>query len=154
MSLFVARNYQLVAGTGKASTTLNAFDRALQNAGVSHFNLVKVSSILPPNAKPGSVAVLPAGGVLFSAIAAIESDIHGELISAAVSVGIPKDPKQHGVIMELHLHGSSKEIEEQVREMARVALADRNIELLRVESIAVETIVTECNSAFAAVVLW
>jgi len=154
VSLFVAKNYQLVAGTGEAFTTLNAFDRALLAAGVSHFNLVKVSSILPPGCIPDKVDYLPAGGVLFAAIGAIESSEPGELISAAVAVGIPKDPTRAGVIMEAHLFGTAQHCEEHVREMARTALSDRGDEIAKIESISVETEVKEHGAAFAAVVLW
>jgi len=154
MSLFVAKHYQLVAGTGEAPTILNAFDRALMAAGVSHFNLVKVSSILPPAAVASSADDQPAGGVMFAAIGSIGSELAGERIAAAVSVGIPKDPRLNGVIMETHSIGTAKDLNEMVREMARLALEDRGFELLRIESTAVDTVVKAHGAAMAAVLLW
>ena len=41
--------YTLVSGIGTGSTVLNAFDAALLSAGVGNFNLLRVSSILPPH---------------------------------------------------------------------------------------------------------
>jgi arginine decarboxylase len=37
------------AGTGVGPTALSAFDSALVNAGVANFNLIYLSSVLPPN---------------------------------------------------------------------------------------------------------
>ena len=41
----------LTSGIGIGSTKLNAFDNALLNAGIGNFNLLSVSSIIPPKAK-------------------------------------------------------------------------------------------------------
>jgi arginine decarboxylase len=36
-------------GIGTGSTSLSAFDAALRDAGVANFNLVRLSSVIPPN---------------------------------------------------------------------------------------------------------
>lgn len=41
----------LSAGTGVGPTELSAFDHALVNAGVANFNLVYLSSVLPPGSE-------------------------------------------------------------------------------------------------------
>ena len=46
---------QIAKGTGKGATELAAFDQALVDAGVANFNLIYLSSVLPPN----SDVVLP-----------------------------------------------------------------------------------------------
>ena len=38
-------------GTGAAPTELAAFDAALQVAGVAHFNLIRLSSLIPPGSR-------------------------------------------------------------------------------------------------------
>lgn len=43
-------NIQLTSGTGKAHTKLAAFDAALHEAGISNYNLIRLSSIIPPGA--------------------------------------------------------------------------------------------------------
>ncbi len=41
----------LSAGTGVGPTELSAFDHALVNAGVANFNLIYLSSVLPPTSE-------------------------------------------------------------------------------------------------------
>lgn len=41
----------LTSGTGTAPTSLAAFDKALQHAGIANFNLVYLSSVIPPDSK-------------------------------------------------------------------------------------------------------
>lgn len=40
---------QIASGTGMGHTKLAAFDKALHQAGVLNFNLIKLSSIIPPD---------------------------------------------------------------------------------------------------------
>jgi arginine decarboxylase len=40
----------IVAGTGEGVTKLDAFDSALFDAGIANFNLIRLSSIIPPYA--------------------------------------------------------------------------------------------------------
>lgn len=153
-ALFVPNRYALVAGAGDAESGLNAFDRALQAAEGGQFNLVKVTSILPPGARPGTTDGLPVGGVIFAAIGSEMSHHPGTLISAAVAVGIPQDPTQPGAIMEGHFHCPAAEAEERVRRMARRALDDRRIQVLRVDAVATDHTVQQIGSVVAAVLLW
>ncbi len=44
-------NIQIAAGSGKGHTKLAAFDAALSGAGVANYNLIKLSSIIPPRSK-------------------------------------------------------------------------------------------------------
>ncbi|HHE47181.1 MAG TPA: hypothetical protein ENL08_05730, partial [Bacteroidetes bacterium] len=75
----VPRSFLLVSGVGDATHPLNAFDRALQSAGVGDLNLVKVTSILPPGVKPGVRAELPGGAVVYAAIGSKVSTRKSEL---------------------------------------------------------------------------
>ena len=38
-------------GTGEGLTKLAAFDRALFNAGIANYNLIKLSSVIPKNSE-------------------------------------------------------------------------------------------------------
>ena len=38
-------------GVGTGSTKLSAFDKALWNAGIANFNLIPLSSIIPPDSQ-------------------------------------------------------------------------------------------------------
>ena len=45
-------------GTGSGPTRLAAFDRALQDAGLANYNLIRLSSVIPPNAVVREVSSL------------------------------------------------------------------------------------------------
>ena len=47
-------------GTGTAPTELAAFDAALQGAGVAHFNLIRLSSLIPPGSRVRAPRTWPA----------------------------------------------------------------------------------------------
>ena len=44
-------NIHLATGTGEGPTLLAAFDAALMDAGVANYNLLCLSSVIPPNAR-------------------------------------------------------------------------------------------------------
>jgi arginine decarboxylase len=152
--IIVPRMYMLVSGVGDAKFALNAFDRALRDAGVGDLNLVKVTSILPPQAVPGLRADIPDGAVVFAAVGSITSIQPGELLSAAVAVGIPTDESAPGVLMEGSGRKPASVLEEEVRYMAEVALHDRGLEAADIRSVSAEHRVAESGASFAAVLLW
>jgi arginine decarboxylase len=42
---------QVTGGTGAGPTKMAAFDAALNQAGTANYNLIKLSSIIPPDSK-------------------------------------------------------------------------------------------------------
>ena len=50
----------VTCGTGTAPTELAAFDAALQEAGVAHFNLIRLSSLIPPGSRVSAPRTWPA----------------------------------------------------------------------------------------------
>ena len=42
---------KITSGSGEASTELSAFDRALYNAGIGDYNLIRLSSVIPPDSE-------------------------------------------------------------------------------------------------------
>jgi len=62
---------------------LNTFDLALRNAGIAQCNLVKVSSIIPPNYKETEPKPIPAGSITYVVMAKAEGT--GETISAGIA---------------------------------------------------------------------
>src|ERR1039457_735460 len=42
---------QIVSGVGSAPTQLAAFDAALLDAGIANYNLIVLSSVIPPNSE-------------------------------------------------------------------------------------------------------
>ncbi len=146
--------YFLVCGHSEGYMPLNAFDGALMDAGIGDLNLVRLSSILPPNCREVPPQRLPYGALVPTAYASITSSVPGEIISAGVAIAIPKDPKYPGLIMEHSGKGTAEEIEETVRKMAEEGFRRRERELKEIKSIAVQHRVERHGSAIAAVVLW
>lgn len=93
------QNYTIVSGVGFADEPLVAFDNALQAAGIGDYNLVKVSSILPPACRCREEVDLPKGSILFTAYAALT--LTGEETGeTCVALAVPCDPALNGVIFE------------------------------------------------------
>lgn len=148
--------FALVEGASEGTTKLNAFDHSLLKAGVGDTNLMRVSSILPPAATriDASELHLPKGGLIPIAYAVIDSAVPGEIISAAVAVGIPEDPSEPGVIMEFEDTDTLVNVEATVRNMVVEAFDIRGRQLKEVLSVGVEHRVEQVGAVFAGVVLW
>ena len=151
--LATPRKYTLVAGSAEGGTRLNAFDHALLAAGLGNLNLVRVSSILPPGAVEAPVLDIPPGALTPTAYGTITSDVAGEIISAAIGVGIGEEG-EYGVIMEFSGRVGRDAAEEAVRAMLAEAFQTRGRPLLRVDVRAVEHRVGDIGCAFAAAALW
>lgn len=156
MMVKTPNTYCLVKGASEGRTRLNAFDKSLLNAGVGDTNLMRMSSILPPGATEiqRNELVLPKGGLIPLAYATIDSNTPGGLISSAVSIGIPEDENEPGVIMEFEDHTDLKTVQDIVEQMVVDAFEYRNRKLKEIKSIGIEHKVETCASTFAAVVLW
>jgi arginine decarboxylase len=147
------QKFTLVAGLGEGNTTLTAFDAALLESGLGNLNLLKVSSILPPKTAFSEYLAIPPGSLVPTAYGAITSKKQGELISAAVAVGIPQN-EDFGVIMECSGLYSKAEIEKKIADMVREAFMLRDLPLKEIKIKAIEHTVKYCGCAFAGVALW
>lgn len=147
------QKYSLVAGSGEAATTLNAFDAALLFSGLGNLNLLKVSSILPPGAQYYEKPEIAPGSLVPVAFGAVSSEEPGELISAAVAVGVPQEDT-FGVIMECSGSCTKAEIELRITQMVQDAFAMRKMDLREIKVCAIEHRVKSCGSVFAGVALW
>ncbi len=101
-------------GVGKAKAKLAAFEAALRDAGIEKFNLVRVSSIVPPNVsvvtKEAGLQELKPGGVTFLVLSRIESNEPNRLMAASIGVALPKDAQQYGYLSEYEAHGENDQI--------------------------------------------
>lgn len=147
--------YTFVSGVGKGSTELNAFDNALYNAGVGNYNLIKVSSILPPISKKEKIVDGVAGGILPIAYGSKVNCEKGSQIVAAVAAGIPQELEDIGVIMEYSGFGNQEQAELIVKEMVREAMCNRNIQIKDIECISSSCYVkSDFCCVFAGIALW
>lgn len=150
------KKYYISAGTGIGHSSLTSFDSALIHTGVGNYNLVRVSSILPPNAKKTFSIDLKAGQALHVAYASITSNKRDTIISSAVGIGIPKDSGQVGVIMEYSGYCVKREAESQVESMIKEAMSLRNYQIydISIESSETQTKDNAYSTAFAVVAMW
>ena len=82
------RRYSLAAASAEGEHELTAFDKALLKAGVGNVNLLRVSSILPPNAVYEARLDIPPGSLVPIAYGTLVCTEIGAHIAAAVAVGI------------------------------------------------------------------
>jgi arginine decarboxylase len=140
------------AGAAEGDTELNAFDNALLAAQVGNLNLIRVSSVLPQEAMLLEAPPQITPGSLVPTVYAVHvSDRPGEVVAAAVGIGVGQD--SHGMIYESH--GTSRhEVEATVRQMIDEGFARRGLRLKEVIVRSIEHKVERIGCAVAAVVLW
>ena len=141
------------AGHAEGGTTLNAFDNALLAAGIGNINLLKVSSILPPDVPVVELPKIKPGALVPTAYAVITSETPGETVAAAVGYGVPDDPAKNGVIMEFHGVTSQEDAERQIRAMLDEAFRVRGEPIADMRVFAVEHRVERIGCALAAITL-
>lgn len=99
-------------GDGRAKEQLASFEAALRDAGLAPFNLVPVSSILPPNckiiSKEKGLQYLKPGQIVFVVLARNSSNEPNRLISASIGMAVPADRNNYGYLSELHAFGMTQ----------------------------------------------
>jgi arginine decarboxylase len=142
----------LAAGAGEGSTPLNALDSALLNAGIANWNLVRVSSILPPKAEISyEVPFIKQGSLVPIVLAEIIGDKEGEVISSAIAIGVGEE---FGIIMEHADRVRKEKVEEEVKKKVEEAFSIRNMKLKEIHIISSEHKVKKLGCAIAAAILW
>ncbi len=106
---------------GEGRTLLSAFDRALLEVGVGDFNLITLSSVIPPGSRlvQGERDRVPGGhgDRLYCVKSTAYADHPGEVVSAGL--GWVVHPEIGGLFVE-HAGGTRESVEEQIH----VSLAD------------------------------
>jgi arginine decarboxylase len=142
----------LAAGRGEGATELNAFDQALQDAGVADINFLRVTSIMPPGARIIDLPRYPAGLLLPAVYARIASSRPGDRIAAAIGVGLCRD--RHGVIMEHAARASGPEADAAVRQMVEEGLRIRGLSVDEIITTVAEHTVQRAGCAVAVALFW
>jgi arginine decarboxylase len=141
------------AGSAEGGTALNAFDNALLAAGIGNVNLVRVSSIVPPDVDIVDLPAIKPGAIVPTAYAAMTSETPGETIAAAVGYALPEDRTKAGVIMEYHERADRAAAERAVRAMLAEAFAVRGERIRELRVVAAEHRVKKIGCALAATAL-
>lgn len=109
---FVPKKMFFTKGVGKSKDQLTSFELALRDAGIAPFNLVHVSSILPPGvrmvSKKEGLKHLKPGQIVFVVMARVSSDEPNRLLSASVGCAVPADKKMYGYLSEHHTFGQTE----------------------------------------------
>ncbi len=99
-------------GIGRGETQLQSFENALRDADIAAYNLVSVSSILPPYAeivdKSEGIKLLSYGQILFTVLARNSSSELNRMISAAIGFAVPSDRSKWGYLSEHHTFGQTE----------------------------------------------
>ena len=121
-------------GVGKHRERLTSFELALRDAGIAAQNLVRVSSIFPPNckllARKEGVKYLHPGEVVFAVVAENSTREPHRLLASSIGVAIPADRNTYGYLSEHHSFG---ETEDSAGEYAEELAAEMLATTLNVE---------------------
>ena len=100
-------------GAGKHKEKLQSLELALRKAGIEKCNLVKVSSIFPPNCKIVSreqgVKHIKPGQIVFCVMSINSTNEPNRMISASVGLAVPAEPNHYGYLSEHHAYGETDE---------------------------------------------
>ena len=108
----VPKRLFLTRGMGKHKERLTSFEIALRAAGIEDFNLVRVSSIIPPHCKIVSrkkgLSELRSGEIVYCVLSDLASCEPNRLLAASIGVAIPANRSLHGYISEHHAFGQTE----------------------------------------------
>jgi arginine decarboxylase len=100
-------------GVGRHKEKLASFELALRDAGIEKFNLVTVSSIMPPNCKmvtkEKGLSEMGAGEIVHCVLARNETNENNRLIVSSIGVAVPTDSSAYGYLSEHHSFGETDE---------------------------------------------
>jgi arginine decarboxylase len=100
-------------GVGRHKEKLESFEFALRDAGIEKFNLVRVSSILPPDCKIVSrergLKELSTGQIVHCILSQNSSNEPRRLLAASIGCAIPADRNNYGYLSEHHSFGETEE---------------------------------------------
>lgn len=109
----IPRKLFLTRGVGIHREKLSSFEMALREAGIAHFNLVRVSSIYPPNCRivprEEGQQLLQPGEIVFAVIAEMATNEPGRRVAASIGVARPADRDKYGYLSEHHSFGQTEQ---------------------------------------------
>ncbi len=124
----------IVPGIGTGPTTLSAFDAALNSAGIANFNLIKLSSVIPPNAtivpqdQPLPAGTLPGewGDRLYVVMAEQRGDTPN--VEAWAGIGWVQDQETGRGLFVEHEGQSEQAVRRDITHSLEALMATRNVD--------------------------
>lgn len=155
--IMIANKYKISKGVGRSENYLPSFDKALLDAGVGNYNLVRLSSIMPACAEEVQEINLKEGSLLPTAYATVTSDKEGDILFSGIALGIPLNEEHVGVIMEYSaINKKSQECLDTLYGMVQEAFEARNWDLkaIKCEHAMAEVGTHETVTTFACISEW
>lgn len=127
MKIYVA------SGIGTGPTKLSAFDSALNHAGVANYNLIRLSSIVPPGAniipheKPLSDKALPGGWGDRLYVVMAEKRVDTPNAEAWAGIGWVQDKDSGKGLFVEHEGGSERAVRNDIKQSLEALMATRNV---------------------------
>lgn len=139
-SALTPRKFFVTAGKGLSRVSkLNAFDRALVDAGIGNCNIVPVSSILPSGAEECEVCDIPAGSIVFVVMARMDGS-EGEVLGAGIAWAWEEEGK-FGIVVEAHDNMDHEKLKKVLNDRLNEMATIRGIKLknakYKVESLSI-----------------
>lgn len=112
MGGYVPSQLFMTKGVGRHREKLQSFEMALRQARIAQFNLVRVSSILPPRckivARNRGLLKLNAGQIVHCVMYDHSTNEPNRLVASSVGIAVPKDPDQYGYLSEHKSYGQTE----------------------------------------------
>jgi len=115
-------------GAGVHREKLQSFEAALRKAGIAKVNLVRVSSIFPPDcrivpAKKG-LDELKAGQIVYVVMSENQTNEPNRMLAASVALAAPADRSRYGYLSEHHSFGEpAQKVSDYCEDLAATMLA-------------------------------
>ena len=123
---------KITSGIGEGATQLSAFDSALNNAGVANYNLIRLSSVIPPNTKlevsNKPLTNLPGqwGDRLYVVMAEQRAHVPNE--EAWAGIGWVQDEKTGKGLFVEHEGSSEKAVRNDIRQSLETLMQTRGVD--------------------------
>jgi arginine decarboxylase len=113
-SIMIPTRLFFTKGVGSHREELQSFELALRDAGIEKLNLVRVSSIFPPNCRiisrnEGLKELVP-GMIAHCVMSTLSSCEPHRLVAASIGCAVPADRNAYGYLSEHHAFGQTDEI--------------------------------------------
>ena len=111
--MYVPTKVFLTKGVGRHREKLTSFELALRNAQIAKYNIVNVSSIVPPGCPLVSLVeglkYLAPGQIIHCVMSRNATNEPHRLIAASIGIAIPRDSTQYGYLSEHHSWGETEQ---------------------------------------------